>query len=981
VNIITDAVRRSESGSTIDNTKPGICKYCVGPVTARKPSMTRNTTKPIDWNWKPTRSVCFVDFETQSVIDLKKLGVLVYVNHPSTRLMSAVFKVKGKKPVTWVPRPLPGLKFPGMVTGEAIPDEVKELARAFVWVAHNAEGFDALIWSKLYPSIRPEWQDTQLLARCVGLPGSLDKLSKRLGGPGKDSIGSRAMKLLCEAEFRNGRVTYPKGTVPLWSKMLKYNVEDVNELERIYAHVSPALKYHAPALTIHSKINDRGICVDVPLAKKLLTFWDRVKHDAHDEIAELTKGELNRENVKSGPATHKWLQKQGLHLDNLRREEVQMVLDDPDQLEGVEDLELVREVLAARSLVLRPAENKLQRLIEAGGDTLRYLLTYHAAQTGRFGSRLVQVHNLPSRAKADVEALLKDLTLESLGDDPATTLNALVRPVFRATPGKKLGIIDFASIEARGIAWIADQDDLLETFANHGDVYLDMATSLFGRDVTADDVKERQVGKLVILGCIAEGTPILTHNGWKPIETVDRFDLVWDGVEWVKHEGVIAKGSKPVVNVNGVWMTPDHKILTSEGWIEAWQANENIHNSPPVHVGASGQLSLLDPCEVAASAHVNPSPMSSLPTFSGGCPHDVTHVLSGRRDRLRRVLMAMWNVVGTSQHEADYSTGFPLSSVDVLTLRTELTGTMGDGESGSIRRGSPDESDSFNTYLHCQDTTSRRLKLTASTMTGTMNRGTLDSPHGRNKSATVAPTYDILNAGPRNRFQAGLLIVHNCGYGMGSVKFEATCRKERVDLKAVDLDGKTCVNTYRKRYAGIPKIWKSLELAALTALRTKKTQEAGRCRFGFDGEALTITLPSGRPVYYRNARVEQVVPMWAKLTDRKVSVQDAILYEHPHGYPKTLYGGLIAENVVQAICRDIMVDALSRLDAAGYDTRVHVHDEIVYEGTGSREELQEACDLMTTVPDWAEGFPISVEGFSNDRYTKKKFSDSFACHA
>lgn len=677
--------------------------------------MIRNTIKPIDWNWKPTRSVCFVDFETQSVIDLKKSGVWVYINHPSTRLMSAVFKVKGKKPVTWVPRPLPGLKFPGMVTGEAIPDEVKDLAKSCTWVAHNAEGFDALIWSKLYPSIRPEWQDTQILARCVGLPGSLDKLSKRLGGPGKDSIGSRAMKLLCEAKFRNGRVTYPKGTVPLWSKMLKYNVEDVNELERIYTHVSPALKFHAPALTIHSKINDRGIRVDVPLAKKLLTFWDRVKHDAHDEIAELTKGELTTENVKSGPATHKWLQKQGLHLDNLRREEVQMVLDDPDQLEGVEDLELVREVLTQRSLVLRPAENKLQRLIEAGGDTLRYLLTYHAAQTGRFGSRLVQVHNLPSRAKADVEALLKNLTLESLGDDPATTLNALVRPVFRATPGKKLGIIDFASIEARGIAWIADQDDLLEVFTNHGDVYLDMATSLFGRDVTVDDVKERQVGKLVILGC---------------------------------------------------------------------------------------------------------------------------------------------------------------------------------------------------------------------------------------------------------------------GYGMGSVKFEATCRKERVDLKAVDLDGKTCVNAYRRRYSMIPKVWKSLELAALTALRTKKTQEAGRCRFSFDGEALVITLPSGRPVYYRNARVEQVVPAWAKLTDRKVSVQDAILYEHPHGYPKTLYGGLIAENVVQAICRDIMVESLSRLDAAGYDTRVHVHDEIVYEGTGSREELQQACELMTIVPKWAEGFPISVEGFTNDRYTKKPFSDS-----
>lgn len=677
--------------------------------------MIKRITKPIDWNWKPTRSVCFVDFETQSTIDLKEAGVWAYVTHHTTRLMSAVFKVKGKKPLVWVPRPLPGLKFPGMVTGEAIPDEVKDLAKGYTWVAHNAEGFDALLWSQLYPSVRPTWQDTQILARCLGLPGSLDKLSLKLGGQGKDKSGNRAMKLLCQAKFKHGRTLYPRGTVPLWLKLLKYNVIDVEELERIYQTVSEALDFHSPALTVHSRINDRGIAIDRNLATTLLKFWDRLKHDAHDDIAELTGGELTRDNVRSGPTVHKWLQKQGLHLDNLRREEIEQVLDDPDQLEGVEELEKVRAVLEQRALILRPAENKLNRLLDCGGDVLRYLLTFHAAQTGRFASRFVQVHNLPSRAKADVEALLTDLSIDKLGDSPATTLNALLRPVFRASKGKKLGIIDFASIEARGIAWIADQDDLLEVFANHGDVYLDMASSLFGREITADDTLERQVGKMCILGC---------------------------------------------------------------------------------------------------------------------------------------------------------------------------------------------------------------------------------------------------------------------GYGMGAVKFEATCKKERVDLSAAGLDGKTSVKAYRSRYPMIPKIWKKLESAALTAIRTRRPQEAGRCVFDITGNALKVTLPSGRVIFYQDARVEQTVPAWAKLTDRKVPVQDAILYEHPHGYAKTLYGGLIAENVVQAICRDIMVESLIRLEEAGYCTRLHVHDEIVYEGDGSQKELQRACDLMTVVPEWAEGFPISVEGFTNERYTKKPFSDS-----
>lgn len=676
--------------------------------------MTSDTTKRIDWNWKPSRSVCFVDFETQSTVDLPDRGVWAYINDPSTRLMSAVFKVPGRKPITWVPRPLPGLKFPGMVVGEKIPEEVRKLAKSHIWVAHNAEGFDAIVWASLYPSIRPKWQDTQILAKCLNLPGSLDKLSKWFGGKGKDSVGSRAMKLLTQAKFSKGKTTYPRGTVPLWVKMLKYNVQDVTELETIYRKVVKALDHHEPALTVHSAINDRGISTDQPLAKKLVKLWSSVKRLARDNIKELTGGELTKDNIRSGPTVYKWLKKQGLVLENLRREEIALVLDDPDRLEGVEDFDQVRTVLEERGLILRTAENKLHRLLDAGGDVLRYLLTFHAAATGRFGSRGVQVHNLPSRGKADVEKLIGNLTLDTLGDDPATTLNMMLRPVFRATKGRSLGIIDFSSIEARGIAWIADQDDLIEQFAADADIYIDMASDLFGREITKDDALERQIGKIICLGC---------------------------------------------------------------------------------------------------------------------------------------------------------------------------------------------------------------------------------------------------------------------GYGMGANKFEIFCRSQRVDLAAVDLDGKTCVNAYRKKYPEIPKIWKALELAAITTVRTGRKTEAGRCVFKMEDGALVIVLPSGRPIYYQGARVEAAVPLWAKLRGQNI-VKDAIFYRHPHRYDKTIYSGLIAENCVQAICRDLLVDALQRLESAGYRNVLHVHDEVVYEGDGSVEELHRAASIMSTPPEWADGFPIACEGFTNERYTKKPFGKS-----
>ena len=72
--------------------------------------------------------------------------------------------------------------------------------------------------------------------------------------------------------------------------------------------------------------------------------------------------------------------------------------------------------------------------------------------------------------------------------------------------------------------------------------------------------------------CIAAGTPVLCRNGWTPIEDVTPLDEVWDGAEWVRQEGAVSKGAKPTLTAYGVRMTPDHKVLTTEGWVDASQS-------------------------------------------------------------------------------------------------------------------------------------------------------------------------------------------------------------------------------------------------------------------------------------------------------------------------------------------------------------------------------------------------------------------------
>lgn len=80
-------------------------------------------------------------------------------------------------------------------------------------------------------------------------------------------------------------------------------------------------------------------------------------------------------------------------------------------------------------------------------------------------------------------------------------------------------------------------------------------------------------GPKIVENCLAEGTQVLTNRGVINIEDVRTCDLVWDGIEWVNHEGVVCRGTQPTVSIDdSIRMTPDHKILTQKGWVHSFEA-------------------------------------------------------------------------------------------------------------------------------------------------------------------------------------------------------------------------------------------------------------------------------------------------------------------------------------------------------------------------------------------------------------------------
>jgi DNA polymerase bacteriophage-type len=148
--------------------------------------------------------------------------------------------------------------------------------------------------------------------------------------------------------------------------------------------------------------------------------------------------------------------------------------------------------------------------------------------------------------------------------------------------------------------------------------------------------------------------------------------------------------------------------------------------------------------------------------------------------------------------------------------------------------------------------------------------------------------------------------------------------------------------------------------------------------FFMHGKHFCIQLPSGRVLVYRHARIADRVPGYFKTLGIEPRTIPTIVYAHPHGREGSLYGGLIAENIDQASCRDLLALTLVQAEERFMCPVLHVHDEVVCEVPDDRAEsvLNELCLMMTIAPAWAQGLPILVEGMTCQVYSKTPFKNS-----
>lgn len=347
------------------------------------------------------------------------------------------------------------------------------------------------------------------------------------------------------------------------TEVVRYCLKDVDLMKRA-CEQARLLEPHMDDDTLEAdrRVNARGVAVDLPLVHCLLRHADRIVAEAGAAASAATDGAIGEAELRKTAKLRSWLAEQGVLVDDTKAETVRPLL-------AAGDLPApLATVLRARLDVARVSTGKLRALVHRTqrDGRLRGMHGYYDAHTGRWTGRDVQTQNLPRAIESTPESLPDELLAGALlpDGDRAALVGSLIRSCFVGDPG--LIVADFSQVEARALCYLAGDEPGLAVYLSGADPYLRMASLAFGEPVTDKKDKRRQAGKVAELACLAAGTLVVTDSGHKTIESVLPSDRLWDGVEWVEHDGLVDRGVKECLLLHGVRMTPDHLVLTEEGW-------------------------------------------------------------------------------------------------------------------------------------------------------------------------------------------------------------------------------------------------------------------------------------------------------------------------------------------------------------------------------------------------------------------------------
>ena len=426
----------------------------------------------------------YIDNETYSSVDIKESGAYKYIESPDFEILMIGYAIDDG-PVKQI----------DLLCGEEIPEEFEEALfdPNCLKVAHNAV-FERLNFKRVgYDIPAEQWYCTSVKAAYCGLPLSLDSVSKALNITDKKlDTGKALIKYFscpCKATRVNGMRTrnYPKHAPEKWEMYKEYNRYDVLAEREIFHRLE---KYEIPEIerkmyVLDQNINDRGILVDIELAKSAIDVDNTYTSMLVQHAQQLT----GLENPNSPTQIRQWIEnKTGNVVLSLSKEIM------PDLFKEFADYPDVIEMLNIRKKLSKTSIKKYYAMLNCAMSDNRVRGTfqfYGANRTGRWAGRLLQLQNLSKNHINNIKVPRELIrardweAVEIMYSDVADILSQLVRTALIAPSGKVFSVADFSAIEARVISWLANEKWRMDVFKGDGKIYEATGAKMFNVPISS----------------------------------------------------------------------------------------------------------------------------------------------------------------------------------------------------------------------------------------------------------------------------------------------------------------------------------------------------------------------------------------------------------------------------------------------------------------------------------------------------------------
>ena len=426
---------------------------------------------------------CWIDFETKSNCDLRTQGLYNYAQSLSTEVLCMAYAYDDGEVQIWTGGPLPDF------TGHQIR-------------AHNAAFERLIFWYVLqqeYPLEQFYCTAAQARANCA--PGSLEDAGRFAGASmRKDHRGGHLVRQCC----------IPPYNTALLPELFEYCAQDVRAMRAISQGMrglsdDELLDYH-----VNERINDRGVLVDVELARSAVRYASAELVEIQDTVAKVTQGAVT--SVRS-PKMRQWVQ------DRVSPEQLKlMVVEDKISIDkavranllACDDLDPdVRKVVQSADDLWASSVAKFARMAALADEEdhrVRGAFVFNGgAATGRLSSYGLQVHNFTRKCAKEPQQVRGSMVADApivpaYGKRVTDVLKSMLRPALIPAAGKQFVVADWSGIEARCNPWLSGNgEDVLNVFRSGQDIYVREASLIFKTDEVTPDM--RQIGKVAILAC------------------------------------------------------------------------------------------------------------------------------------------------------------------------------------------------------------------------------------------------------------------------------------------------------------------------------------------------------------------------------------------------------------------------------------------------------------------------------------------------